>query len=68
MTSNSEKGCSDVLVPSIQRNTLFFKRYLFIYFLEREREGEREREKNINVWLPLVCHLLGTWHTTQAVP
>ena len=31
---------------------------------EREREGERER--NINVWLPLMCPLLGTCPTTQA--
>ena len=33
-------------------------------FLER---GEwREKERNINVWLPLVCPLLGTWPATQA--
>ena len=31
-------------------------------FLER-REG---RERNINVWLPLMHPLLGTWPTTQA--
>ena len=35
----------------------------FIYlFLEREKE----RERNINVWLPLVHPLLGTWPATQA--
>ena len=36
----------------------FFKKILFI-FRERGREGERER--NINVWLPLMHPLLGTW-------
>ena len=24
------------------------------------------KERNINVWLPLMCPLLGTWPTTQA--
>ena len=42
----------------------FFKKrfYLFI-FRQREREEERG---NINVWLPLMQPLLGTWSTTQA--
>ena len=43
---------------------LFLKKifiHLFI-FGERGKEGEG----NINVWLPLVCPLLGTWPTTQA--
>ena len=40
-----------------------FKKKDFIYlFLEREKD----RERNINVWLPLVCPLLGTWPATQA--
>ena len=38
--------------------------YLFI--LERGKGWEKKRERNINVWLPLVCPLLGTWHATQA--
>ena len=39
---------------------------LFIYFWT-EREGrEREKERNINVWLPLMCPLLGTWSAIQA--
>ena len=42
----------------------FFKKKLFI-FRERVREGETEGE-NINVWLPLMCPLLGTWPETQA--
>ena len=27
---------------------------------------ENERERYMNVWLPLVCPLLGTWPKTQA--
>ena len=38
--------------------------HLSIY-LSRE-EGRGERERNINVWLPLVRPLLGTWPETQA--
>ena len=35
--------------------------YLFIF---REK-GRGERERNINVWLPLMCPLLGTWPTAH---
>ena len=28
---------------------------------------EGERERNINVWLPLICPLLGTWPAIQAM-
>ena len=39
----------------------------FIYSILGRGEGkEKERKKNINVWLPLVHPLLGTWSTTQA--
>ena len=41
--------------------SFFFRFYLFIL-----REGMGEREGNINVWLPLMHPLLGTWPTTQA--
>ena len=41
-----------------------FLKILFIYF--RERKGGRKRERNINVQLPLMCPLLGTWSATQA--
>ena len=44
----------------------FFKKILFALFLERVEEKEKERERNINVWLPLMCPLPGTWPTTQA--
>ena len=55
-------------VPLYERTTnssfiYFFERFYY-FFLER-REG-RERERNINVWLPLVHPLLGTWPATQA--
>ena len=43
--------------------SFFFFKILFI-FIERGREGKRER--NSNVWLPLMCPLLGTWPATQA--
>ena len=46
------------------KKILFFKSiYLFIF---REGNGWTERERNINVWLPLMCPLLGTWPATQA--
>ena len=35
-------------------------------FLERGEGKEKERERNINVWLPLICPLLGTCTATQA--
>ena len=35
-------------------------------FLERREGKEKERERNINVWLPLLHPLLGTWPATQA--
>ena len=50
---------------------LYFSFHLVIFkdfihlFLERGRERE-ERKRNINVWLPLVCPLPGTWPKTQA--
>ena len=43
----------------------FFKDFINL-FLERGERREKERERNINVWLPLVHHLLGTWPTSQA--
>ena len=38
----------------------------FTYLFFREWKGEKERRRNINVWLPLVHPLLGTWPATQA--
>ena len=48
---------------------LFFNFYIFLrfyLFLDRGEGREKERERNMNVWLPLVCPLLGTWPATQA--
>ena len=50
---------------------LFFKIYIHIYLLfylllERGEERDKERERNINVWLPFMCPLLGTWPAAQA--
>ena len=41
------------------------KKILFIYFKRHAGRG-KERERNINVLLPLVHPLLGTWPATQA--
>ena len=46
-------------------NYYFFKDLIYL-FLERGGGREKERETNINVWLPLVCPILGTWPETQA--
>ena len=43
----------------------FFKDFIYL-FLERREGKEKERERNINVWLLLMCPLLGTWPATQA--
>ena len=40
--------------------------FLLSFFLLTLKEGKGGREGNINVWLPLVCPLLGTWPATQA--
>ena len=45
---------------------ILFLKILFIYFLERMEGREKQRERKINVWLPLVHPLLGTWPATQA--
>ena len=34
-------------------------------FLERGEGKDKKRERNINVSLPLTCHLPVTWPTTQ---
>ena len=42
----------------------FFKRFYSFIFRERGKEGTKE-VKDINVWLHLMCPLLGTWPATQ---
>ena len=45
----------------------FFLRFYLFIFRERGRGVKgKERERNIDVWLPLVRPLLGTWAATQA--
>ena len=51
------------LIPS--SSSSFFKDFIYL-FLERGEGKEKERERNINVWLPLLHPLLGTWPATQA--
>ena len=43
---------------------LFFNKDFIYLFLEKG-EG-KEKEGNINVWLLLMCPLLGSWPATQA--
>ena len=44
----------------------FLKNVSFLKYLSLERERkEKERKRNINVWLPLMHPLLGTWPATQ---
>ena len=43
-----------------------FKKDFIYLFLGRGEGKEKERERNINVWLPLMHPLLGTWPTNQA--
>ena len=43
-----------------------FKKYFIYLFLVRVEGKEEERERNIDVWLPPVCPLLGTWLTSEA--
>ena len=54
------------LAPEISLPNFNFLKifYLFIYLFIVG--GGRKRERNINVWLLLVCPLLGTWPGNQA--
>ena len=45
---------------------LFLKKYFTYLILERGDGREKERERNIDVWLPLMHPLTGTWPTAQA--
>ena len=47
------------------KGVFFLKKRLYL-FLDRGERKEKERERNINVWLPLMHALWGTWPTTQA--
>ena len=51
-----ETGTRSIYVGGI---ILFLKDFVYL-FLERGEGREKERERNINVWLPVMCPLLGT--------
>ena len=64
-----------IFFPSVRHRILCSRHiislHLFFFFKDciyfwREEKGGRKRERNINVCLPLVCPLLGTWPVTQA--
>ena len=44
---------------------IYLKRFICL-FSHRGEGKEKKRERNINVWLPLMRPLLGTWPATQA--
>ena len=48
----------------IEQIYFFPKYFIYYFFLERGVGNEKKRERNINVWLPLLRPLLGTWPTT----
>ena len=54
---------SELLIFAFLKKILFFKDFICLFL---EREERKEKERNINVWLPLMHPLLGTWPTTQA--
>ena len=41
-------------------NNIYFKDLLIYLFLERGEGSEKERDRSVNMWLPLVCPLMGT--------
>ena len=43
----------------------FLKDFIYL-FLEKGEGREKQKKRNINVWLPLMHLILGTWPTTQA--
>ena len=56
-------------VATVENSTEFpqkIKNKRFHLFIFRENGREKEGERNINVLLPLVHLLLGTWPVTQA--
>ena len=65
--SISLKGeLNSFLIKELKFVFLNFFKYCIYSFLERGEEKEKEKERNINVCLPLVGPVLGTWPSTQA--
>ena len=55
------------LFCSIDLCVCSFKDFIYL-FLDRGEGMEKERERNINVWLPVMYPLLGTWLQPRYVP
>ena len=51
------------VTSTLQNEFVFLKDFIYL-FLDTGEGREKERERNINVWLPLVCPLLGTLPAT----
>ncbi|KAF6099832.1 hypothetical protein HJG60_011563 [Phyllostomus discolor] len=47
-------------------STFVYEVFFKILFIYRGEGREKEKKRNINVWLLLLCPLLGTWPATQA--
>ena len=66
---NQKQIIFPIVVKEIKMKSFlnFFLKNYFIYLLLERGEGrEKEKERSINVWLSLLCPLLGAWPTTQA--
>ena len=59
-------GIHNSTTATISSSMLNFLKDFIYLFLERGERKEKERERNINVWLPLMRPLPGTWPATQA--
>ena len=65
MFANYLKNVMKSYPEQICLSSLFFKRFYFL-FLDSREGWEKEKERNINMWLPLMRLLLGTWPVIQA--
>ena len=54
------------LVLNMLTAGIYFILDITYLFLDRAAGRQKEKKRNINVWLPFVSPLLGTWPTTQA--
>ena len=57
---------SHLLIHSLFYPSIHFCFLKILFILDRGQGREKERERNINLWLPLMHPLLGTWPATQA--
>ena len=59
------KNCINNIIKYAFFYNLVLKDFIYL-FIQRGQGRAKERERNINVWLPLMCPLLGIWPATQA--